>query len=187
MKRIIIITAAAAMLCGCSFEKTNPFYTDLKAAPAPETNVEVFKAQYKANKAEWDAALDFLKNNDLETIALGRYDLTPNGTYANVQEYETSLRGAYEAHRKYIDIQYIVSGEEIIEIAPLEDAENEFRPYSEERDCANFASAKNPVSVLATSKVFCVLFPSEAHKPCIANGEPAHVRKVCVKVPYAGE
>ena len=45
-------------------------------------------AQYAANKAEWDAACEFLSRTDLDTLGCGKYTLTEGGTYASVQEYD---------------------------------------------------------------------------------------------------
>lgn len=169
---------------GCSFVQKNPFYTQLDAVPAVQTNKKEFKAQYKANKAEWDAAFEFLKNNDLATLELGRHDITANGTYANVQEYTTRDAGPFEAHRAYIDIQYVVSGQEVIEVAPLKKVFDETQPYSEENDCVLFASAKTSDEIVVNPQVFSVLFPSDAHKPCMTYEKQAQIKKVVVKVPY---
>ena len=56
---------------------------------------------------------EWLKHNSLENMSDGKYNISEN-IYANIQSYETKDNALYEAHRKYIDIQYMISGEEFI-------------------------------------------------------------------------
>ncbi|MBM2838908.1 MAG: beta-D-galactosidase, partial [Deltaproteobacteria bacterium] len=66
--------------------------------------------------------IDFLLRPDIHLIPDGRVDIDGDRVFALVQRYETVMTDAprFEYHRKYIDIQYIVSGEEIIGWAPAE-------------------------------------------------------------------
>lgn len=157
---------------------------ELKAVPAVQLDKRQFKKQYKLNKQEWDAAIDFLRDSDLETIALGRHDITER-TYAKVQEYTTVSDKDFEAHKDYIDIQFIVRGQEIIEVAPISKVENETVPYSKEKDIVFYKSAKKVEEIYVTPDAFCILFPNEAHKPGITFENPSEIRKVIVKVPFA--
>lgn len=84
-----------------------------------------------------------------------------------------------EAHRKYIDIQYLIEGEELIGVAPLASMER-VAEAAPERDIWFYEgeTAKLPLS----GGRFAILFPQDAHAPCIAAGECRPVRKVVVKV-----
>ena len=64
---------------------------------------------------------NIIKNHDLASLEIGRYDLE-NGSYVLIQSYTTKLRNTakYESHEKYYDIQYVISGKEIISIIPVE-------------------------------------------------------------------
>src|SRR5262245_7996093 len=66
-------------------------------------------------------AFDFLRRPDLATVERGRHDIDGDNVFALVQDYETKPReqGKWEAHRKYIDVQYVVSGDECIGYANL--------------------------------------------------------------------
>jgi len=163
--------------------RKNPFFSQLKAVPAAQLDVREFKRQYKRNRKEWDAALAFLRDSDLQSLALGHHDITEN-TFAKVQEYTTVSSKDFEAHQDYIDIQYIVSGQEIIEVAPTSKAGEVTMPYSKEKDCILYASAQDVDEIYITPDVFCILFPYEAHKPGITFENPSDIRKVIVKVPY---
>ena len=106
-------------------------------------------------------------------------------TYANVQEYTSRTENKYEAHRLYIDVQIVLSGEENIFVAPLDKASGIAQEYSTKSDCVLFEDAAEGKAVKADPDNWVVLFPNEAHKPCMAISEPSPVRKVVVKIPVA--
>lgn len=140
-------------------------------------------ASLKARPAEWKAAAEFLSREDLDSLPLGRYELTPEGSYANIQEYDTRFAGDYELHRAYADVQVVLSGEEVIQVAPRTSVQECTQPYDAEKDIEFYASSGEDVAVPADRSHWVVLFPSDAHKPCMSAGtEPVHIRKVVVKV-----
>lgn len=178
--KTIIPAAFAAVLAGCS----GPVSQWAAAPLSPATDFAQMGSQIKANPDEWTAALKFLQESDLNTIALGRHDITDK-TYANVQEYTSKTENGYEAHRLYIDIQVIISGEENIFVAPLDKAFDITKEYDADSECVLFADASDAKAVLANPENWVVLFPNEAHKPGMAIAEPAPIRKVVVKIPVA--
>lgn len=126
--------------------------------------------------------LNFLKRTDLTE---GRYKLE-NGVYASVSKYrpKDSMQCRFESHRKYIDIQCVLSGEEIIEITPVEGLKEE-APYDAEKDLFFYHDGNKKQSTLLKmlEGTFCVLYPEEAHKPGLALAFPKDVLKVVLKVP----
>ncbi len=66
-------------------------------------------------------AYEFLSKLKDEIPAEGRYDLA-DGVFVNIQSYKTCERSTrqFEAHRDYIDLQYIISGREIIVVEDTE-------------------------------------------------------------------
>ena len=58
--------------------------------------------------------LFWLENTDLKNIADGKYLIDGDNVYASVQTYDTKDDVKYESHRRYIDIQYMIDGEEKI-------------------------------------------------------------------------
>jgi len=70
-----------------------------------------------------------------ESIKDGRYEIKADDIYALVQSYATDAPGnkRLESHRRYIDIQYIVSGREVIGWLPIGGLKV-MTPYSEEKD-----------------------------------------------------
>ena len=116
-------------------------------------------------------------------IAPGTYQLTPR-VKAIVSEYETKVKNevGFEAHRKNIDIQYLLKGEERIACMPIEKL-TETEPYSEEKDAA-FYAAEGVAAQTTTigGGYFAIFFPQDGHMPQLCVGEPKIVKKVVVKV-----
>jgi biofilm protein TabA len=114
------------------------------------------------------------------SAAVGRYELS-GGAYALVQEYDTKpLEGAkFEAHRRFIDIQYIVSGEEIMFYAPIDRLQaGEYLP---EKDYLALDGKGSPLYVQPGD--FAVFYPQDAHLPSrAAAAGPKPVKKVVVKI-----
>lgn len=115
-------------------------------------------------------------------IAVGTYQINPK-VKAIVSEYETKVENevGYEAHRKNIDIQYLLRGEERVACLPL-DKLKETVPYSEERDAAFFTSSLQPIEMTLGEGYFAIFFPHDGHMPQLSVGGPEMVKKVVVKV-----
>lgn len=126
-------------------------------------------------------ALQYLSKTDFSKLAPGRYDIDGDNVYAMVQEYSTKPVAdcALEAHKKYIDVQFMAEGEECIgyeSMAKQEIAE----PYHENEDYWLFNG--NPGLIKYTKGMFAVLYPQDLHMPKVISGESMEVRKVVVKV-----
>ena len=126
-------------------------------------------------------ALKFLSATDFSKIDLGRYELDGDNIFYMVQSYDTDPdKTISEAHRKYIDIQYMVEGEEIIGVADIS-CEKELTEAKEENDVW-FYNCKTEPLVLSAGK-YMVLYPNDLHCPGVAtNGTAMTCRKVVVKV-----
>ena len=144
---------------------------------------KTFAVTYFNNMDRWNAAFTFLKDNDLSKLELGRYDIDGNNLYVSVSEYITKNEedAMYEAHQKYIDIQYVVSGKELIGIVPIASKNEILEPYDADRDIEFFTVAEEK-SYKATPNNFFIFFPEDAHCPGLKDGENSPVRKIVVKV-----
>lgn len=158
---------------------------DLPIKPHESINKSLFIEQNTKNPKAWAAAYKFLKENDLANMPAGRYDLLDDGTYANVSDYQTKdPESAYfEAHRKFIDIQYVARGKEYIHIKEIDATKEVYKPYVEKQDI-EFFSISTYQEVLADPNVFFVFFPSDGHKPCLNVNQSIPVRKIVVKIPF---
>lgn len=129
-------------------------------------------------------AFDFLQFSKVKELHLGRYELG-NNVYANVEEYDTYLRceRQYEHHKKYIDVQVILEGEEIIEVAPVFQLQRSTE-YDAKRDVGFFYNSVKGEQFLLSKGDFLVIYPGQAHMPCLQmNEEKARVKKMVIKIP----
>ena len=125
-------------------------------------------------------ALKFLAETDFTKMELGRYELQGDDIFYMVQRYETDPdKTIAEAHKKYIDIQFMVDGEEIIGVAPIccEKTETEARP---ENDVWFYECKTEPLTLIKNS--FMVLYPNDLHCPGVAVDGARECHKVVVKV-----
>ncbi|MBI1810925.1 MAG: YhcH/YjgK/YiaL family protein [Nitrospirae bacterium] len=113
----------------------------------------------------------------------GKYEINGSEIYAMVQSYTTDLpeNKKLESHRRYIDIQYIVSGKEAIGWLPTEGLKV-MTPYSEENDVIFYHSAEGMSQLVLTPGMFAVFYPSDAHRPGCFLDKAEQVRKIVVKV-----
>ncbi len=135
---------------------------------------------YGALRGPFRDAFAFLKRGDLVSLAPGTYEIDGRNVYALVQDYHTKIaaEGRWEAHRRYIDVQYVVSGAERFGYAPM--GRMAAGPYEEDGDMERPAGDGESVTLRAGE--FILLWPGEAHMPGMAIDEPAAVRKIVVKI-----
>lgn len=127
--------------------------------------------------------LQIIEGLDLENIALGKYVVNENFYYV-VQEYETKdvSEARYEAHKQYVDIQYMVAGKEAIGIAPTAELAVE-QEYDVETDVMFLEAPKQSAQAVLSAGGYVILYPQDAHRPGVKAGEkPVKVRKVVGKV-----
>ena len=136
---------------------------------------------YKSISPLLAEGLKFLSENSFETIEPGKYFLKDKLLFAMVNEYATKPmeQCKLEAHRKYIDIQFMVSGEEQIGYTSLCD-QTPSEEYNLENDAVFF---EDKVSLFTLYKgYFAIFFSNDLHQPGIISGKVANVRKIVVKV-----
>ncbi len=151
--------------------------------PDASINKREFSVSYFKNKERWEKAFKFLKNNDLSKLELRRYDIDGNNLFATVSEYisKNEETTKFEAHRKYIDIQYVISGKEIMNIAPITTVKEVLTPYDITKDI-EFVTVTKVVNYNASSSNFFIFFPGDAHRPGLKDGLNSLVRKVVIKL-----
>ncbi len=155
----------------------------MKIKPDATIDRKEFAASYFRHKERWDKAFAFLRDVDLKDLELKCYDLDGTDLYATVSEYMTKNEenAMYELHKKYIDIQYVVSGKEQIGIAPVSSLKEILVPYDDGKDIM-FLAVNRIINFKASPDRFFILFPDFAHRPCLKDGESSMVRKVVVKL-----
>ncbi|HZY35142.1 MAG TPA: YhcH/YjgK/YiaL family protein [Mucilaginibacter sp.] len=156
----------------------------LKLKVHATVNKVSFAGQYHKNKAEWDKALSFLRDSDLAALKPGRYDIDGDNVYALITEApsKTFEQSAWESHRKYIDLQYVITGKEKIGIVDLSQA-TVTKPYDEAKDFANYSAGGKFYT--ATPDAFFLFFPNDVHRPNILIGGYPVVKKLVIKIRVA--
>lgn len=138
---------------------------------------------YSSINKNFEKAFEFLKHNDLKELAVGKYEIDGDNVFASVQEYITKTEEEmnWESHEKYIDIQLIVEGQELMGYAPVEGLEvkEDLRP---EKDFIIYKETLRGSNINFTNGDYAIFFPEDAHRPGCAVGECSKVKKIVVKV-----
>ena len=137
-------------------------------------------ARHAARHPDFAAAFGFLARADIAALPVGRAEVLGDRVFAIVGKDQGRGRekSPLEAHRKYIDIQYVVSGDEWIGWRDLGTCRESGLGYSTEKEIEFYTAAPETwFQVLPGS--FAIFFPGDAHAPLAGTG-PVH--KVVVKV-----
>jgi biofilm protein TabA len=197
MKKIILLATVLSLGLSTLFAQTNTsewsanktkkwfkkkeWLHGLKITPHSSIDQAQFAKQYHLNQAAWDKAFAYLKNTDLKTLANGRHVIDGDNVYAIVTEAPTKDydKTAFESHLKYIDLQYVITGEEKMAKTAVPSVVVN-KPYDERADIAYYTGEGKIYTVPA--KTFMLFFPGEAHRPNITPGGNKVVKKIVIKV-----
>lgn len=140
-------------------------------------NVEI----YSGLGEKFKTAFEFIKSTDLKSLEDGKIEIDGENIFAIMQKYETkdSDNAKWEAHRKYIDIQYMISGAENMGFV-LADYLEVLEKYNEEEDVELLKGLGDFVQV--NEGEFVVFFPDDAHMPGLKIKESEKIHKVVVKI-----
>lgn len=154
--------------------------------------LEVVKGQVK--DAKFKRALEYLEavlkggtieNRRLLTLpvnAFEKVDLDENN-FGLEQVYHSKERENcfFESHRQYIDVQFILEGEEIIEVADIDNLVVNFT-YNQDMDLVKYNDNKNASLIKLQKGDVAIFYPKDGHMPCVKLNESVKVVKTVVKV-----
>ncbi len=130
-------------------------------------------------------ALDFLRQVRGKELPDGKVEIDGDRVFALVQSYETVAASdpvLFEAHRRYIDVQYVAAGHEVIGCAST-DRLTITADYDEAKEAwFGTLQAADTTFVRLAAGELAVLYPTDGHAPRLAAGAPAAVKKIVVKV-----
>jgi len=151
-------------------------------SPDASVNKRTFAVLYYQNQRHWDQAFHFLKSANLKELPLGKQELEGQHLFVIVQEYygKQKADALYESHKKYIDIQYVIKGEEIMGLTTLDKAAVR-DPYNEAKDIT-FYDFDGGEYLKATPENFFMFFPEDVHRPSITTGDSVLIKKIVVKI-----
>lgn len=133
---------------------------------------------YSAFNPAFEAIAKFVEKNDLKAMECGSYEVA-EGIKVGISEYEPGTGGDFEAHRDYHDLQLAITGEEAIDVLPIEFAKDStgYKPDIEFFTAQTAAAAR----VALTEGTFAFLAPADTHKPCIKMGSDK-IKKAVFKI-----
>ena len=128
------------------------------------------------------AGLEYLSGLRPEEFREQTVELDGRNVYAMFQSYTTESEEGryYEAHRAYVDIQFILEGTETIRVTNV-GAVQVHSPYDADRDVAFYELAPG-IDVVLGPGDFTILYPHDAHLPKLPAAEPSVAKKAVVKV-----
>lgn len=155
-------------------------------------NIDVVKKQ--VDREKFDKAFEYLEkvlednsqeNRRLKSLKVGAFekeDLDENN-FALEQVYNSKDRNDcfFESHRKNIDVQFILEGEEIMEVDNINNLQETFS-YNETMDLIKYSDSKFSSSIKVKKGDVAIFFPEDAHMPCIKTNNSIKVVKTVVKV-----
>lgn len=127
-------------------------------------------------------AFEYLQQTNFAELEKGRYAIDGDRIFAIVNEYDTvdAAGEQMEAHKKHIDVQYLVRGEELVGHDFLQDKQPS-RAYDPEADFMLFAEKPAFFTKLEVNS-FAIFFPTDLHMPNIRVNDPVSVKKVVIKI-----
>ncbi|HEX3868928.1 MAG TPA: YhcH/YjgK/YiaL family protein [Pirellulales bacterium] len=138
---------------------------------------------YNALHPLFGPAFAYLRETDLAALAMGKHPIDGDRLFAIAARDEGRTRAGakLEAHRAYIDIQYVVEGCEVMGWRPTAECSLVESPFEPARDIGFFADAPKSWFEIPSGS-FTILWPSDAHAPLAGEGA---LHKVVLKVAVA--
>lgn len=145
-------------------------------------NIENASIYYNLSEKIKEGLL-FLQNNDLKNMQKGKYIINDD-IYVNIEQYypKPIENCKLEAHKQYIDIQYIIEGEEMLGFINInEKSLTPLQTYDEKKDIIFYDGECNYLK--AKQNDFIIFDTYDAHKPQIkTNEKKTPVKKAVVKI-----
>lgn len=128
--------------------------------------------------------LAYLQQTDFLKLGVGLYPIKEKEIIAVIQEYETlpKTEKLAEQHKAYVDIQYVVEGQEIIGVGSEHPNNEIIKEYDPSTDAVIYGRVENEKEVVMKTGDYLILFPSDIHRPGCNFELGSLVRKVVVKV-----
>lgn len=130
-----------------------------------------------------DSAIKYVEKGININIENGVHEIVGKQVYAVAAEYKTKDfdSSKNEAHKKYIDIQILLKGEEIVFASNTKDLIIT-EDYNDEKDVLFFEKTK-AIKIDFEKEIFCIFFPWDAHMPGVKNNKGmSEIKKVVLKV-----
>jgi len=132
-----------------------------------------------------DPAFQFIANLN-PGCPIGNYPISGGSVFAKVMRLQTKPLAdtVCEAHRKYVDLQVVLSGEEYIDWYAREPLTTR-KAYDPDNDVELFETPDTgaPLRLKLIPGSFVLFFPQDAHAPLLTTGDgPQTLKKVVIKI-----
>ena len=140
-------------------------------------------ARYESVHPRFAKAIAFLKDTNFSAMEVGKIEIDGSDLYALVQRYETvnESEKKWESHEKYMDIQYVASGSEILGWAAKGTLTTNTE-YNQDKDIIFYQDSSVYSPVLLEAGSLAILMPEDLHKPGCIAGKPEAVTKIVIKI-----
>lgn len=137
------------------------------------------EAYYDMHPA-FEKAFTFLRQDNLAKLAPGRYEIDGDRLFCSISKGPGRNRSEakLEAHRKYIDIQYVIAGTDEMGYKPTADCKLIDTMYDADKDIGFFNDQPDSWTPV-TPGSFVIFFPQDAHAPLVSNKE---IHKAVLKI-----
>lgn len=133
-----------------------------------------------------EAALQYLRETDFSALAPGRHSIRGDQMIAIVQTPQTQPweTGMPEFHQRYIDIQYLLEGEEVIGYHIAQPDLALATDQLLERDIAFVHPVAMESKLILSPGMFAIFYPGELHKPCRSLTASQQIKKIVIKIDH---
>ena len=128
-------------------------------------------------------ALEYIRGNDLLSLAPGRYPIDGDKVFALIQEPITQPedKAPFENHLKHADLQVTLKGTEHVGYCPVEKLTPK-GDYNPETDVQLYDGRSDVTMHCATGKSFSLFFPEDGHQPYVTLGQSEKIKKVVIRI-----
>lgn len=136
--------------------------------------------KYYAMHRDFEKAFSFLRKSDLAELPADRYTIDGDRVFCIISKNpgRTRAEAKLEAHRKYIDIQYVIAGADEMGWKPISACTRVDTPYDADKDIAFFKDEPEKWTEVPAGS-FAIFFPEDAHAPMVGSDE---IHKAVLKV-----
>lgn len=127
---------------------------------------------------------EFLSRSDLYTLTDPEIELRGRDVFVRIMRYvpKHASHNKFETHRAYADIQIVLQGRELMQVAPSEELKV-LTEYDNQKDYQFFTVERNISDLVVDYDHFTVFFPGEAHRPsCLVEEGDGEVLKLVFKI-----
>ena len=139
---------------------------------------------YRIISPDFSKAIEYALSTDLSSLEPGKHDIDGDNAFVIINEYMTKAAAECdpESHRKYADIQIMLSGAEKFGYMPLTDQEPAI-PFAMDNDVAFYSQQTEALNYITLYPgQFIIFFPSDIHQPEVFLHQPSPVKKAVIKV-----